>query len=186
MIATNITGTVSGGANQLLDLLSLVSNPAVYEAKVKALQDLTEEHRKIVELVAPANQITALKAQILADADEAKVALQKAKEHAAGIVAKAQADAQQQVAQAQAQAEDLKAQASADRKQAADALKEAKSAESAAKKAVADAKAKSAVLDAEIAQAKASIAAAQAAESDFKAKAEALRQRAQTFASELQ
>ena len=75
-ISTNIDGSTVGGANQLLDLLSLVSNPAVYEAKVKSLQNAIAENQKYVEAVAPVSEILDLREKIKAD-KAAKVTLQK-------------------------------------------------------------------------------------------------------------
>lgn len=93
MISTDITGGSVGGANQLLDLLSLVANPTVYEAKVKALQDAIAEHRKYVEAVAPVSEIAALRAQMVSDREATKQALFDATTEAGQIKADALAEA---------------------------------------------------------------------------------------------
>lgn len=62
-ISTNIDGSV-GGAN-ILDLLAtVVSNPAVYEAKLKALQDAVAENKKYVELIGPASDIVRMQTEM--------------------------------------------------------------------------------------------------------------------------
>lgn len=117
-IATDITG--GAASNQLLDLLSLVANPAVYEAKVKALQDATEENRKFVEAVGPASEILKLREQAAAMRDEADkyrqdafsdgdAQLKKAQAQAAAIVAEAQAKADVLMGQVQSELADAKA-----------------------------------------------------------------------------
>jgi len=70
-IANSITGGSS--SNQLMDLLAVVANPEVYKAKLDALDAATAENKKYVEALGPASEIVALR-------DEAKVAVQAAKE----------------------------------------------------------------------------------------------------------
>lgn len=97
-ISTDITGNVVNSTNQLFDLLALVSNPTQYEAKLKALQDATEEYKKHVALVGPASEILQIREGMDAarkDLDELIAAKQKeaedelssAKEQAQGILA---------------------------------------------------------------------------------------------------
>jgi chromosome segregation ATPase len=88
MIATDITGS-SNGASQLLDLLSLVANPKVYEAKIKSLQDATELNRKYVEAVGPANEILDLRDKAKADRAAAASELEAAKASAGEAAANA-------------------------------------------------------------------------------------------------
>ena len=93
-IANNIDGS-NGGANQLLDLLSLVSNPKVYESKIKALQDATDENKKYVDLVGPASEILQLRAEAEVATQNAKDTVENAKAQALQLVndAKRKADA---------------------------------------------------------------------------------------------
>jgi cell division septum initiation protein DivIVA len=119
-ISNNIDGSV-GGNNQLLDFISLVTNPKAYEAKIKALQDATEANQKFVELVAPATEIMDLREKLKADKAAAKTALEEAKIKADDIAKKAQATADAIIADAKAKAEQLtnEAQAAADDAKAA-------------------------------------------------------------------
>lgn len=131
MISTNIDGTV-GGANQLLDLLAVVSNPSVYEAKLKALQDAIDENKKFVEALAPASEIVALR-------DASRVVLENAKAEAKEIKAKADAAAKKAQEKADAvlvgaaeKAAEIKDAADADRVQAAAIKADADKAQAAA------------------------------------------------------
>lgn len=91
-ISNNIDGS-AGGANQLLDLLSLVANPSVYEAKIKTLQDATDENRKFVEAVGPASEILQLRDEAFDAKNAAIRALAEAKVQADNIVATAKQEA---------------------------------------------------------------------------------------------
>ena len=102
-IATNIDGT-SGGANQLLDLLALVSNPAVYENKIKALQSVTDEYNKAIALVGPADEVLALRQKAQDDQSNATKLLAEAAEQAQALVAEAKAEAAEIVKTAKDQA----------------------------------------------------------------------------------
>ncbi len=73
MITTNIDGTSPNASSQLFDLLAVVSNPDVYTAKLKALQDATDANNKTIALVGPANQVLQLR-------DDAETALAAAKQ----------------------------------------------------------------------------------------------------------
>jgi cell division septum initiation protein DivIVA len=96
VISRDITGAVSGGANQLFDLLSFVSNPELYATKVKELQGLIEKNEKYVEAVAKVDQISGLHADAVKMRDEAREALSSA-----------QAAADKKVKDASEQAENL-------------------------------------------------------------------------------
>lgn len=119
-ISNNIDGSV-GGNNQLLDFISLVTNPKAYEAKIKALQEATETNQKFVELVAPATEIMDLREKIKADKAATKSALEEAKIKADVTIKNAQATADAILADAKAKAEQLtnEAQAAADDAKAA-------------------------------------------------------------------
>jgi cell division septum initiation protein DivIVA len=112
-ISTNIDGSVGGGANQLLDLLSLVSNPAVYEAKVKSLQATIAENKKYVEAVAPVSEILDLREKVKADKAASTTALAEAKVKADGLVKTAQDNANAIIAEANTKASQLVAEAQA-------------------------------------------------------------------------
>lgn len=72
MIARDITGNTIGGANQLFDLLSFVSDPQAYAEKVKELQALIQENKRYAEAVAQVNEILEVRKRADADAAEAK------------------------------------------------------------------------------------------------------------------
>lgn len=103
-IANNIDGS-SGGANQLLDLLSVVSNPKVYEAKIKSLQDATDEYNKAIALAGPASEILELREKTAKLLDKAENTLSEAEAQALQTVndAKRKADAIMTEAKSQAQ-----------------------------------------------------------------------------------
>lgn len=88
MISTDITGG-NAGASQLLDLLSLVANPQVYEAKIKSLQEATELNRKYVEAVGPANEVLDLRDKAKADRATAASELNAARDAAREAVSDA-------------------------------------------------------------------------------------------------
>jgi cell division septum initiation protein DivIVA len=106
-ITNNIDGS-SGSSNQLLELLSVVSNPKVYEAKVKSLQEATDENKKYVELVGPASEIIELREKAKADAAKAEKLLEDAKAQALQIVNDGQRKSDGLVSEAKAQAQKLK------------------------------------------------------------------------------
>jgi len=110
---TDITGKVSSGSSQLLDLLRVVSNPQEYEAKVKALEEATAAHAAIVNAVGPASEIPALRDKAATDVAEAKAALEQAKAQAVEIVAQAKAEAASVVKAAKDEAKSIKAKVSA-------------------------------------------------------------------------
>lgn len=122
-ISTNIDGTV-GGANQLLDLLSVVSNPGVYEAKLKALQDATAQNQKLVELAGPASDILTLRDKLRVQNEEAASALSDAKAEAADKVAKAKKLADTIVNDATSKAQEILASATSKEDEAKAALVE--------------------------------------------------------------
>ena len=137
-ISTNIDGS-SGASNQLFDLLTVVSNPQAYQAKLKALGDATAENKKFVELVGPASDIVALKEKAKADADEAATALSEANSKAQTVVADAAKKAKDTISEAQKKAEEVTSAASNTRAEADKLLAQAKAELVAAQKASADA-----------------------------------------------
>lgn len=108
MISTNIDGSASAGAAQLLDLLSIVSNPAVYEAKVRALQDSIAQHKAYVEAVSPVSEVLRLREQTQADQVAAAQVLAQANNEADQLLADAKAECDSLVAQATKQAAKLR------------------------------------------------------------------------------
>jgi chromosome segregation ATPase len=83
MISTDITGSSGGDAAQVFSLLAVVADPDAYGAKLKKLVAATEEHKKFVALVGPADQIAALRVEATADraaaAQELSAAITEAK-----------------------------------------------------------------------------------------------------------
>ncbi|CAB4129519.1 hypothetical protein UFOVP118_80 [uncultured Caudovirales phage] len=134
-ISTNIDGSTNGGG-QLLDFISLVTNPKVYEAKIKSLQEATAENQKFVELIGPASEIldlrdkaAAAKAAAVSAAADAKVkaseTIQAAQDSANTIITDANNKASQINSEAQAAAEDAKL-AQAEARKVANEVKKAK------------------------------------------------------------
>jgi cell division septum initiation protein DivIVA len=171
-ISTNIDGSIGGGANQLLDLLSLVSNPAVYEAKVKSLQATIAENQKYVEAVAPVSEILDLREKVKADKAASVTALAEAKVKADGIVKTAQDKADGIIADANAKATQLTSEAQAVADDAKWAQAEARKGANDVKKAKAEYDALSASLSgqqAQLAKAQADADAAKKEAEDLKA-----------------
>lgn len=134
-ISTNIDGSTVGGANQLLDLLSLVSNPKVYEAKVKSLQESIAENQKYVEAVAPVSEILELREKIKADKAASSNVLAEAKQHAHDIVEDAKAKANELLAEASNKAKQITDEVEEIKKEIKITLSETKSAKAEAKSA---------------------------------------------------
>ena len=148
MIATNIDGTTgSGDANQVFNLLAVVANPDMYAEKVRTLLEATAEHKKFLALVAPANEILAIRQQIDQDRAEAAAKLDKARADAAQLVAAAKADAQSIVDAAKEQGAKTTAAAKKVEKQAADKMTAAAETERKAADALAEATALQKTLD---------------------------------------
>lgn len=106
-IATDITGGSAGGANQLMEMLSLISDPKQYEARLKALQDATEVHRKHISLVGPADEIVRLRDEAAAKKKQADEYAAKVKQEADDALAAAKVEAKGLVADAKAAADKL-------------------------------------------------------------------------------
>lgn len=134
-ISTNIDGSTVGGANQLLDLLSLVSNPAVYEAKVKSLQNAIAENQKYVEAVAPVSEILDLREKIKADKAASANVLTEAKQQANSIVEDAKVKASELLADATNKAKQMTDEVEEIKKEIKSSLSEVKSAKAEAKSA---------------------------------------------------
>jgi hypothetical protein len=148
MIATNIDGTTgSGDANQVFNLLAVVANPDMYAEKVRTLMEATAEHKKFLALVAPANEILAIRQQIDQDKANAKAELEKAREDAAKLVADAKVEAKGIVDDAKEQGSKTAATAKKVEKQAADKMAAAVEAERKVTEALAEAKALQKSLD---------------------------------------
>jgi cell division septum initiation protein DivIVA len=172
MTTYNQDGTPMSGAgsNQLLDLLSVVSNPDAYNTKIQALQDAINEHKKVIDAVGPAKDILALREQTKAARDEAAAKISIAQTQADGVLAAANAQATAIVNRANedmaALATEAKAAtdaAKADAKAANKALKDAEQAKANADAVVADYTARSNLLVNSQAELEAAIAGAKAA-----------------------
>lgn len=155
MISTDITGNAGGDASQVFNLLAVVANPDAYGAKLKALVEATEEHKKFIALVAPAAEIRKIREEIEGDKALAKQELKDAKREADKAKADAKAAAKVTTDKADKVLVDAQEQAA---KTVADAQKE-----------LSDAKALAAAL-------KSQLAAAAAAEKDALARANELKQ----------
>ena len=179
MITNNIDGS-TGNSTQIFDLLSLVAaDPEVYKSKLKALEDATAEHKKYVELVAPASDILTLKEKSQIDAQEAAEALADAKIEAKSIVADATEKARSLIDNAQnsanilvEDAKSVKSQADADLLVAKQAQAKADKAQSKADANSASAAEKSKLLDKAIADTNAAKEDAEAVKAGIVAKHE--------------
>lgn len=181
MISTDITGN-NAGASQLLDLLSLVANPQVYEAKVKALQELTDKNQKYVEAVGPASEILKLREEAGVDREEAAKTLAAAKAESAKIVAQAKETAAKLTKSATASAAEKKAAA---QKLLDDAQAEAAEVESSRKglaKAQADVEKQKVQLATALKQAKSAKAALAKSKSEVETLRSELRKKLDAFA----
>jgi hypothetical protein len=116
MISTDITGNSGGEASQVFNLLAVVANPDMYAKKLTEMVNATEENKKFVALVGPANEILQLRDDAKKDRESAKNELQQAKSDVAEkktaaalagkeVIAKAEVDA----AKIRQDAESLKA-----------------------------------------------------------------------------
>ena len=155
MISTDITGSnANGDASQVFNLLAVVANPDVYAEKVRTLMQATEEHKKFLALVAPANEIVDLREQIGKDREAAKAELEAAKAAAEQIKAEAKAGVATVIADAKKEAGKLIAEA---QRRHSDAIEHAARASKFAEEAEAAllaVKAQQVQLEAEIAEAK--------------------------------
>ncbi len=120
MIITDITGRTTGEADGMLALIKLVSEPDAYREKVKALVEATEEHKRFVALVGPADDVLTLREAAKADREAAKkeladsqiaadAARTNARKAAMEIVQKATEDRNEMLAKASAVVSDAKA-----------------------------------------------------------------------------
>jgi hypothetical protein len=105
MIATDITGQSNSGATQLFDFLNVVSNPTLYQEKIKALQEAIEQNRKYVEAVAPVSEILAARELANNARQAAEAELISAKEEAERVRAQAKKNATETVKNAKELAE---------------------------------------------------------------------------------
>jgi cell division septum initiation protein DivIVA len=179
MITTRIDG--SSPSNQLFDLLTVVSNPEVYQAKLKKLEDAIEENKKFVALVGPASDVLALKKKAQEDAAAAQEVLAEAKTKAQGIVADATSEAALIVSKAKAEAADVLGAAKAKESEVAAALKDAKAAESSAFKAQTDAEVQSSRAQAKAAEFEVVLAKAKEAEQAAKDLRQSIIEKHQAF-----
>ena len=169
-----------GGSNQLMDLFTVVSNPDAYTAKIQALQDAINEHKKVIEAVGPAKNILELREQTkeanalavskITDAQaKADVLLAEAKTQAESVVANAKAEATALVDETKAVKEEAKADAAAVKK----TLKDAGQAKTDAEAVIADYTARSKALENQQAEAESLKAEAQATKTAILAKHQA-------------
>jgi len=168
MIASSIDGS-----NATFELLStLLADPTAYADKLKALTEATAENKKYVELVGPASEILATRAQADADRAAAAQAVADARIEASSILGGAQADAAGILADAQGQADTLIAQAKAQKDESDAILSQAKISLADVKRAEADAQTATAAANAQaqsLAMVQAATEALQAEVADIKA-----------------
>lgn len=152
MISSSIDGSQSDGSKQLFNLIDLISDPVAYNKKLKDLQDAIDKNQKLIDLVAPAKDILALKEKILADSSAASSVLSDAKDQAAKIISEAKEQAHSLVEDAKAQAkllvDDTKktnAEAKAKVSELKDQIAASKAAQESAEKAAADYQAQAAI-----------------------------------------
>jgi len=113
MISTDITGSSGGDTSQVFSLLAVIANPDVYTKKMTDMVNATEENKKFVALVGPANEILQLKDDSKKDREEAKKELQQAKADAAEKKATATRAGKEALAKAEADAAAIRADAAA-------------------------------------------------------------------------
>jgi cell division septum initiation protein DivIVA len=177
MIATSIDGS-----NSTLDLLStLLADPTVYADKLKALTEATAENKKYVDLVGPASEIVAIRAQADADRAAAAKAVADARTEASNIVTEAKVDAAGILADAQGQADTLVAQAKAQKDQSTAVLSQAEISLADVKRAEAEAKAATAAANAQAQSLATAQAAAEALQAEVAETKEALLAKTKAF-----
>jgi hypothetical protein len=79
MLSTDITGRATSDADGMMALIKLVSEPDAYREKLKVLVEATEENKKFVALVGPADDVLRLREAAVADRALAKEELAAAK-----------------------------------------------------------------------------------------------------------
>ena len=150
-ISTNIDGSSGNAeANQVFNLLAVVANPDVYADKVRTLMEATAEHKKFLALVAPANEIVAIRQQIDQDKAAAKAELEAARQEASKLVDVAKVEARDIVEDAKAQGVKINAASRKTEKQAAEKMAASVEAENRVAQALADAQDQQKALDAKI------------------------------------
>jgi len=94
VINTDITGRATSDADGMMALIKLVSEPDAYREKLKVLVEATEENKKFVALVGPADDVLRLREAAIADRALAKEELVTAKSQVAKnkAAAKVQSD----------------------------------------------------------------------------------------------
>jgi len=177
MIATSIDGS-----NSTLDLLStLLADPTVYADKLKALTEATAENKKYVDLVGPASEIVAIRAQADADRAAAAKAVADARTEASNIVTEAKVYAAEILADVQGQADTLVAQAKAQKDQSTAVLSQAEISLADVKRAEAEAKAATAAANAQAQSLATAQAAAEALQAEVAETKAALLAKTQAF-----
>jgi hypothetical protein len=122
MISTNIDGSPVGGANQLFDLLSVVSNPAEVKKRIADLQKAQADAEAVINLVGPAEQVIKFRDQAAKDKDAAAAILADAQGKADSMVASASTQAAAIIESANASVSNLLADAKAKNDAAAAAI----------------------------------------------------------------
>lgn len=113
MISTDITGNSGGDASQVFNLLAVVANPDLYAKKLTDMVNATEENKKFVALVGPANEILQIKEDSKRDREEAQKELQQAKADAESKKAASDQLSEDAIAKAETDAAAIRADAAA-------------------------------------------------------------------------
>jgi hypothetical protein len=169
MITTNIDGSTTNASSQLFDLLAVVSNPSVYTAKLKELQDATDANNKTIALVGPANQVLQLRDEATTTLAEAKQKLEDAQTTADQIKQTAQNKAADLLTSVRLQAQQIITDANMLKAEADAALRGAQEKDKAAEAAEAKAKEANIASQAATLSLDSAITAANKAELDAKA-----------------
>lgn len=112
-ISNSIDGSTVSGTDNVLSLISLISDPVAYKQKIDELNAATDENRKFVELIAPAQDILTLRGKLADELAEATEAKKKAKDDADAQVKAAKEAANNIVSAANAKADSIIADANA-------------------------------------------------------------------------
>ena len=183
-ISTNIDGS-SGTTNQLFDLLTVVSNPDAYKAKITALETATAENKKYVEALGPASEIVALRNQTAALRQEAQDYRDAAITEADIGIQEARAKANGIAIEAQKKADALIAETTAAKEAAEQLAKQNRAALVATEKALFDAEKAKAVAESKAQELEQAITDAQAAAADARATKAAIVAKHQAFIGSL-
>lgn len=161
MIGGNITGSTSDGTDKLFNLIALVSDPKLYETRLKELQDAIDKNEKYVKAVGAVDDVMRLRGEAAALKAEAEKTLADSRATVADHLAQAKAEAQAMIDaankdanQMRAEAKQVKSAATAQKKALEDREAELIAQQRQVKVSAAEIQAKAEALDLELAKAK--------------------------------